>query len=296
MEPLIRNFEGAIYQEARTWTEALEHWATFCAAHHDHRSPPPSPRSCSDAFIVSPLPSRCNSPCSFFEEPAVLAHVSKGKLVSKRASPRKIQAQLVTQMASPPRTQSSSQRTRSMSPTKHLRNTQPSPSPAPQTAPQRTRSLSPNKPIQNAQPSLPPAPQAAKRFRFPQASSQPTYLPYPADMFEEIRANIWASELACATSTARGATTAASRNLDAVDPPPIPTPPIDIDDFSDSDVDESELSYSNVSTASLTSLCERRDSPPGYEALIRASSSLQVSETARLCFGISGHRVIYRSR
>ncbi|KAJ7813207.1 hypothetical protein B0H14DRAFT_3478240 [Mycena olivaceomarginata] len=170
-------------------------------------------------------------------------------------------------MASPPRTQSSPQRTHSLSPTKHLRNTQPSLSPAPQTEPQRTRSLSPNKPIQNVQPSPPPAPQAAKRFRFPQASSQPAYLPYPADMFEEIRTNIWASELAHATSTARGATTAASRNLDAVDPPPIPTPPIDIDDFSDSDVNESELSYSNISTTSLTSLCERRDSPPGNEAL-----------------------------
>lgn len=115
-------------------------------------------------------------------------------------------------------------------------------------------------------------------------------------MFEEICANVWASQLARATSTARGATTAASRTLDALDSPPIPTLPIDIDDFSDSDVDESELSYSNVSTASLTSLCEKRDSLPGYEALVQASSSLRMFETPRLCFGISGHCVIYRSR
>ncbi|KAF8194496.1 hypothetical protein K438DRAFT_1969105 [Mycena galopus ATCC 62051] len=278
VEPLIKDFDDALYYEARTWAEVLECWHAFCLKQHSHCSPPPSPASCSDAFTVSsPLPSRGNSPCSFFDEhPASPLPARIGSPVKRTGKTR------------PPSAPSSP---RNRSPAKRTHRTESIARAESPTKPARTRTS-------GAEPQL--------RFPRPMRADTPNFLPFPANMLEEIQGNISASARVptalltpaaiprTLTSLAEAAWLDVSALVlpEAVHPVqrPIaeaPTRVIDIDDFVDSDVDESDITQSDLSDSTRSAL------PPTYQAPMDFHT---VATPSVLFFGISGHQVIYRDR
>ncbi|KAF8147411.1 hypothetical protein K438DRAFT_1989640 [Mycena galopus ATCC 62051] len=295
VEPLIRDYDGALYYEARTWEEVLQRWRAFCLEQHNHSSPPPSPSSCSDAFTVSsPLPSRGNSPCSFFDE------VPASPLPAWRNSPVKGTGKLRPSSAPSPH--------RNRSPTKRTQSTAGIESPT-------KAAESPTKPARAGTSGAEPL-STQLRFPRPMRADAPTVLPFPAKMLEEIQANISVPGPASVHSPTAFLTAAAVPRMmtspagtawldvsaltlhEAGDPvtlrlAPPPSPPIrviDINDFEDSDLEESDLTQSDLSDS------PHSGSPPTYQALMDFGTVERSQEPSPLFFGISGHQVIYCDR